>query len=346
MKTYIPYVIFLCSLFFLFPLKAQDCAPFVSSNYSGTVRVTIFSENGECFTLKKLNAILNPSPANQVEFSTNIGFTPLEVKLVDGTIITKKIALPENALTATYKVFINKKGAYDIKLLPAMSTGSGPTAQELMEQANATREAFVQEQKAKSAADDNMAALNKIQQMNSESKNNFDAATGDGSKTTSYSTDVFQNNVISTNTSSNTSFGNTSNTNTNNSDFIQTSLNSPSPSAPQSGTGITLKLSNGSSPAPGWNIQIACLCNTNGKGVTNSQGIVVIPASDIRSKSIDVYGTRGDESFKLEGVVTLDSFNYAEIDPSQVIKMINDKVQELEKINEMSEEELYNMFGY
>ena len=84
----------------------------------------------------------------------------------------------------------------------------------------------------------------------------------------------------------------------------------------------------------------------SGRGVTNSQGIVVIPASDIRSRSIDVYGTRGDESFKLEGVVTLDSFNYAEIDPTEVMKMINDKVQELEEINEMSDEELYEMFGF
>lgn len=34
------------------------------------------------------------------------------------------------------------------------------------------------------------------------------------------------------------------------------------------------------------------------------------------------------------------------MDPTPIINMIKDKVEELEKINDMSEEELYQMFGF
>ncbi|MCB9257683.1 MAG: hypothetical protein H6579_11185 [Chitinophagales bacterium] len=110
--------------------------------------------------------------------------------------------------------------------------------------------------------------------------------------------------------------------------------------------GISLQFVMNGEAAADWEIEITCYCTTEGKGLTNAEGKVFIPASDIKSKNIDVFGSKGSEKFELVNLVVLDYNNFAKIDPNYLLEKLKQQELNDKKLQEDMDADYEDAFGF
>lgn len=98
---------------------AAQCPAWESPDKSKKVKVTVWSDEGDCFKLKLDGAEINPDSASQVTFWMNVpvGIPKLVVQ-VHGQEDKKTLLLNETMAAVYYKLEKNKKGEYALKGQP------------------------------------------------------------------------------------------------------------------------------------------------------------------------------------------------------------------------------------
>lgn len=98
---------------------AAQCPAWESPDKSKKVKVTVWSDEGDCFKLKLDGAEINPDSASQVTFWMNVpvGIPKLVVQ-VHGQEDKKTLMLNETMAAVYYKLEKNKKGEYALKGQP------------------------------------------------------------------------------------------------------------------------------------------------------------------------------------------------------------------------------------
>lgn len=121
--------------------SAQDCGAFNSPDQNSPVSITVYSPEGECFTVTKQGVQLNKEKATRVQFTVNYGLVPVIIKLDNGTTINKNLAIGETYVSANYRIVVNKKGKYKLRFEPFTGTSTGPTADEMLAEMQAKQKA-------------------------------------------------------------------------------------------------------------------------------------------------------------------------------------------------------------
>lgn len=132
-------------------VNAQDCGVYNSEDQSRPVSITFYSPDGDCFDVTMQGVRVNPESATRVQFTVNYGLIPVVVKLNNGTVIKKNIAIGDTYVSANYRIVANKKGKYKLRFEPFTGTSTGPTASEMVAETHAGQ---VAKQKAEQAARD------------------------------------------------------------------------------------------------------------------------------------------------------------------------------------------------
>ncbi|MGH1337758.1 MAG: hypothetical protein ACRBFS_16680 [Aureispira sp.] len=121
--------------------SAQDCGAYNSEDQSRPVSITFYSPEGECFDVTMQGVRVNPESATRVQFTVGYGLIPVVVKLANGNIIKKNLAIGDTYISANYKVVANKKGKYKLRFEPFTGTSTGPTADEMLAEMQAKQQA-------------------------------------------------------------------------------------------------------------------------------------------------------------------------------------------------------------
>ena len=110
----------------------KDCGTQVNSTSSGAIQITIISETGECFKVSRTGETLTEEYASKVIFNHPMN-GKVTLSMDNGESFVKNIMLNDTYQTASFKIKKNKKGKYAMRLMPANSTTTGPTAAEMVE---------------------------------------------------------------------------------------------------------------------------------------------------------------------------------------------------------------------
>lgn len=282
------------------PAAQNNCSKYVGPMNGHAAKVTIYSEEGECFQIKALGEYINPNYASKVSF----GFPmtgKVEIRMENGTTFNKSILLNEDIYAVTYMIKQNKKGKYIAKMLLGTVGHTGPTAKELADQSAANLEKFKQEQDQKH--DDQMADhRRRIAELDAKTETKTETRTSSSSRTTT--------------TTSSSSNGSSSNNNTTNRKM------------PNS---MHLRFMEGSSPLPNMRVEVSTLSGWTGTGTTDSNGDVYIDATNLNTKNINIYARNSTTEYKLGNVVRLDNNLFALIEPATLmLKKTNDLIKAAE----------------
>ena len=322
-KTFIILMAF-CGAFFSH-MMGQTCGSFTSTDNSKPIKIQLYSEKGECFQVKMMNQAINPEFANNVTFFETDGLKKIVVTLKDGTEINKTLAINPEYVAANFKIAQNKKGKWAVKFQPFTTTTSGPTAEELRVKAEQDRVANVEriEREEKEAAEarerkkQERLAAEALEKKQEEERIAQEAQAKNQAKSSASSSST--SSTVSSTVSSGSSTGSTK---------------------------VRLRVTTGGQPSGGVAIEIGYKRNMIGRGTTGSDGYVDIYTDQLITKRIDVYGSKGSNTWNLEGLITLDDNNYAEIDPAKAVEMLHDKYKEIENMDEKSDEEIMDDFGF
>lgn len=280
------------------------CPIYNGTGDGGNIQVRFFNTDGKCFKLVANGALLVPDFSSSAVINLTGGKKHLEFHFPDGTVYKDKIT-PDgiNWQAASYRLKQKKNGDYNL-VLNIGSVQATPEAQAKMDQQMAKMEA---DRKAREAESD--AAWEK---QKAESKARLDKMTSES---------AFDDNDPSSNSSSN-SMSSGSNSNSGSGSF------SPSSGA----TKVRIRVMTAGNPVSGCEVTIKIQGVTIGKAKTNSSGYADIQTDGLITRAVDVYGRKGDNTWHLEGLITLDENLYAEVDPTQALKLINDKMEQLENL--------------
>jgi hypothetical protein len=269
------------------PAAQNNCSKYNGPMNGRPVKVTIYSEEGECFQIKALGEYINPSYASKVSFGFPIT-GKVEIAMENGETFNKTILLNEDIYAVTYKIKRNKKGKYVTKMLLGTVGSTGPTAQELADKSAADLEKFKreQDQKSKDQLADHRRRIAEL-----------DAKTG----TTSEKTNSSSSQTTTTRTT-------TTNNNTNNQ-----STNRKMPNS------MHLRFMEGASPLANMRVEVTTLSGWSGTGTTDSNGDVYIDATNLNTKNINIYAKNSTTEYKLGNVVKLDNNLYALIEPATLM---------------------------
>lgn len=143
-------------LFFNLSLSQNKCPKYVSPDVK-SIRVVIYTELEECFSIILAGEYLNPQPSSRVEFYMNLGIVKVKAKLEDGSLIEKKIIVSNPKFAeVVFELVKSKKGEYDIKsrLFESSMTESAIKKQEedLAAEREQQRIKMEEEQKARDKA--------------------------------------------------------------------------------------------------------------------------------------------------------------------------------------------------
>lgn len=98
---------------------AAQCPAWESPDKNKKVKVTVWSEEGDCFKLKLDGVAINPDSASQVTFWVDVTASiPKMVVQVHGQEDKKALLMNDNMAALYYKVDKNKKGEYSLKGQP------------------------------------------------------------------------------------------------------------------------------------------------------------------------------------------------------------------------------------
>lgn len=282
------------------PAAKNNCSHYNSPMNGHPAKVTIYSEEGECFQIKALGEYINPNYARKVSFGFPI-VGKVEIRMENGHTFNKSILLNEDIYAVTYMIKKNKKGKYVTKMLLGTVGHTGPTAQELADQSAANLEKFKQEQDQKH--NDQMADhRRRIAEL--------DAKTETKTETQSSS-----NQTTTTTTTTNRNQTNSNNTNTNR-------------KTPNS---MHLRFMEGTSPLVNMRVEVSTLSGWTGTGTTDSNGDVYIDATNLNTKNINIYARNSTTEYKLGNVVRLDNNLFALIEPATLmLKKTNDLIKAAE----------------
>lgn len=285
------------------PAAKNNCAPHVAPLGGQPVKITIFSEEGECFQVRALGQYVNPNYASRVTFGFPI-VGKVAITMENGATFDKSILLNNDIYEVTYKIKKNKKGKYVTKMLLGTVGSTGPTAQELAEQSAANLEKFKREQEAKSNAqlEDHRRRIAAL-----------DAKTE--TKTETYSNNNSNNSSYSSSSSHSTTSSSISN-------------NNRSSSSKRMSGQMHLRFMEGSTPLTNMRVEVSTLSGWTGSGVTDSNGDVYIDATNLNTKNINIYAKNSRAEYKLANIVKLDDNLFALIEPATLLlnttnKMIN-----------------------
>lgn len=270
------------------PAAQNNCSKYVGDLSGQPVKVSIYSEEGECFQVKALGEYINPNYAQRVTFGFPI-VGKVTIAMENGETFNKSILLNEDIYEVTYKIKKNKKGKYVTKMLLGTVGSTGPTAQELADQSAANLEKFKREQEAKS--NDQLAEhRRRIAEL--------DAKTATKEEQTDRST---------------TSTTTTSTSNTVN---RATSSNSTNRKMPNS---MHLRFMEGTNPLVNMRVEVSTTSGWTGTGTTDSNGDVYIDATNLNTKHINIYAKNHNTEYKLANVVKLDNNLFALIEPATLM---------------------------
>lgn len=147
------------------PAAQNNCSKYVGPMNGHPAKVTIYSEEGECFQIKALGEYINPNYASKVSFGFPI-MGKVEIAMENGETFNKSIVLNEDIYEATYIIKKNKKGKYVAKILLGTVGHTGPTAQELADQSAAELE------EAQRKRDQSSSSSNRTTTSNSNNNSN------------------------------------------------------------------------------------------------------------------------------------------------------------------------------
>lgn len=271
------------------PAAKNNCSKYTGPMNGHPAKVTIYSEEGECFQVKALGEYINPNYASKVSFGFPI-VGKVEIAMENGETFNKSILLNEDIYAVTYKIKRNKKGKYVTKMLLGTVGHTGPTAQELANQSAANLEKFKREQEQKS--NDQLAEhRRRIAEL--------DAKTG-----------------TTTTSNSSTSSSSQTTTTTNNNNRTTNNNNSINRKMPNS---MHLRFMEGTSPLVNMRVEVSTLSGWTGTGTTDSNGDVYIDATNLNTKNINIYAKNSTTEYKLGNVVKLDNNLFALIEPATLM---------------------------
>lgn len=271
------------------PAAQNNCSQYVGNLSGQPVKVSIYSEEGECFQVKALGAYINPNYAQRVTFGFPI-VGKVTIAMENGETFNKSILLNEDIYEVTYKIKRNKKGKYVTKMLLGTVGSTGPTAQELADQSAANLEKFKREQAAKS--NDQLAEhRRRIAELDAKTEIKE------------------ERNNSSTSTTTNTTTSNTINRATNN----NTTTNRKLPNS------MHLRFMEGTNPLVNMRVEVSTTSGWTGTGTTDSNGDVYIDATNLNTKHINIYAKNSNTEYKLANVVKLDNNLFALIEPATLM---------------------------
>jgi hypothetical protein len=149
MKTFITTAILLAGII---PARlAAQCPAWESPDKSKKVKVTVWSDEGDCFKLKLDGLAINPDSASQVTFWVDVTASiPKMLVQVHGQEDKKALLMNDGMAALYYKVEKNKKGEYSLKGQPFKAEKTSEAAAK----DKADFDARVQKQKDEQAARD------------------------------------------------------------------------------------------------------------------------------------------------------------------------------------------------
>ncbi|MCH2043407.1 MAG: hypothetical protein MK212_04650 [Saprospiraceae bacterium] len=284
----------------------QYCPIYTGAGDGGHIKVRFFNTEGKCFKLVANGVLLVPDYSSSAVVNLTGGKKHLEFHFPDGTVYKDKIT-PDgiNWEAASYRLKQKKNGDYNL-VLNIGSVQATPESQARLDQQMAKMEA---DRKAREAESDaawekqKAESAARLEKMRSES--------------------AFDDNSSPTNSSSNSISSGSTNSSSSNTGSFSSSSGSQK---------VRLRVMTAGSPVAGCEVTIKIKGVTIGRGKTNSSGYADIYTNDLISRSIDVYGEKEGNNWHLEGLITLDENLYAEIDPAQALKLINNKIEQLENL--------------
>jgi hypothetical protein len=271
------------------PAARNNCSKYVGPMNGHAAKVTIYSEEGECFQIKALGEYINPNYASKVSF----GFPmtgKIEIRMENGQTFNKSILLNEEIYAVTYNIKKNKKGKYVAKMLLGSVGHTGPTAQELANQGTANLERMKQK-RAQESNDQLAEHRRRIAELDAKTGTTTQKNTSSSSQTT----------TTTTNNNQTTRNNNSSNSNNNNN------------------TKMHLRFMEGTSPLANMRVEVSTLSGWTGTGTTNSNGDVYIDATNLNTKNINIYAKNSTTEYKLANVVKLDNNLFALIEPATLM---------------------------
>ncbi|CAA6828781.1 MAG: Unknown protein [uncultured Aureispira sp.] len=287
------------------PAAQNNCSKYAGPMNGHPAKVTIYSEDGECFQIKAFGQYLNPNYASNVSFGFPI-MGKVEIRMENGQTFNKSIVLNEDIYAVTYAIKKNKKGKYVTKMLLGTVGHNGPTAQELADQSAANLEKFKQEQDQKS--NDQLADhRRRIAELDAKTETTIESSSSS-----------------SNSASSNNNRNNNSNNNNSSNNNQTTSNNRTNSKMPNS---MHLRFMEGTSPLVNMRVEVSTASGWTGRGTTDSNGDVYIDATNLNTKNINIYAKNSNTEYKLGNVVKLDNNLFALIEPATLmLKTTNDLI--------------------
>jgi hypothetical protein len=279
------------------PAAKNNCSQYNSPMNGHPAKVTIYSEEGECFQIKALGEYINPNYARKVSFGFPI-VGKVEIRMENGQTFNKSILLNEDIYAVTYMIKKNKKGKYVVKMLLGTVGHTGPTAQELADQSAANLKKFQQEQDQKS--NDQLAEhRRRIAELDAKTEIKSETKSSSSNQTTTTTTTTNRNQTTNNNTNSNRKTPNS----------------------------MHLRFMEGTSPLVNMRVEVSTLSGWTGTGTTDSNGDVYIDATNLNTKNINIYARNSNTEYKLGNVVRLDDNLFALIEPATLmLKKTNDLI--------------------
>lgn len=293
-----------------FMYKAQDCADFNAPTNGKPLKVIIYTETPQCFTVYNKDEVINSSPTKRVTFYTTLMGFKARIVLANGVELEQRLLAGEGQASIVFEVTHNeKKDTYNCKARFAQGEETEEGKKKLEEEFAKLQQKNVDE-KARRDKEWNDG-------LEADRKKREEEAAKSEPKTES----------ISSNTTTHSSTSN-SNSSTSNSASEQNASSSATKGSnhhkarflyegkPIANTLITLK-------TPQKEVIAA--------GTTDSQGKVVLNTNfpDGRTDA-DIYGEKANSNWKIEGALVFilngKSTDYIDCDLAPVVKYIAEQM--------------------
>ena len=292
--------------------KAQDCPDFTAPAAGKPLKVIIYTESAQCFTVYKKDEAINTAPTKRITFYTDLMGFKARIVLANGVELEQRLLAGEGQASIVFEVTHNdKKDTYNCRARFAQGKETEEGKRKREEEFAKLQQKNKDEQARRDKEwNDGLEADRKKRE--EEQKKTETISSSSSTPTTTNNTNSSQSNTAKTETSSsshNSSSGATSGSNHHKARFLYEGV-------PIANTLITLK-------TPQKEIIAA--------GTTDSQGKVVLNTNfpDGRTDA-DIYGEKANSNWKIEGALVFilngKSSEYIDCDLAPIVKYIAEQM--------------------